>query len=166
MYSTVYNTLLCWCARWAEIVEDRRQKWREDAYLKRWQRKDQGENCCVQMACSGPKGCHNSGISSSKRWCEMDHWYQTLSRLLSVSFDRHHFGHNARYKMQITLLPDCAGFHLLHFSFSALSRPNLAILFSPFHSFQSPPVMISRHLKQTLEATLLACSNMQMDLIC
>lgn len=46
---------------------------------------EKGGNCSVQMACSWPKGYHDSGIYSCKRWCESNRRNQTLPSLLQQS---------------------------------------------------------------------------------
>ena len=132
-------------------AEIRRGGWRERSEKKRliWKDgrgKDRGGNRCVQMACSEPGGYHNSGINSCKRRSETD---QTRSRF-SLS----------RPSLSAAIIPvrktRCAGIHL----------------FAPFspapHSSVSafPSCHDARHLKQTVEATLLVCSSMQMGLIC
>lgn len=126
---------------WRERSERKRLIWKDG------RGKDRGGNRCVQMACSEPGGYHNSGINSCKRRSETD---QTRSRSpsLSVSLGRHHFGQKTR----------CAGIHLF-----TTFRP----LFPPHSSVSAfPPCHDARHLKQTVEATSLVCSSMQMELIC
>lgn len=112
------------------------------------------------MACSGPRGYHNSGINLGKRWSEMDLDVFQIPSSLSLSM--------SLFSAAITLVRHSMHWRspLRHFIFHSLPS-------QPCHSSSSPSSISTSlchddtpHLKQTLEATLLVCSNMQMDLIC